>query len=96
MGHAPEGISQKYVATLILANGPAMRTAQERISARILKELELTAKTFREESAAGLAASLQVGQGRALENARTLARAQRASARARRGKPSGTRVERAE
>ncbi len=92
MGHAPDGISQKYVATLILANGPAMRAAQERISARMLKELGLTPKTLRREIAAGLAASLQKGQGRALEVARTLARAQKASARARRGKRLGPRV----
>jgi len=43
---------------------------------------------LREEIAAALAASLGTGQARALGNARTLARAQRASARARRGKPS--------
>ena len=36
MGHAPQGISQKYIATLILQNGPAMRAAQERISKRIV------------------------------------------------------------
>ena len=34
MGHAPQGISQKYIATLILQNGPAMRAAQNKISAR--------------------------------------------------------------
>jgi hypothetical protein len=73
MGHAPEGISQKYVATLILANGPAMRAAQERISARMLKEFGLTPKTLREEVAAGLATSLEAGRRRALESARTLA-----------------------
>jgi integrase len=92
MGHAPEGISQKYVATLILANGPAMRAEQERISARMLNELGLTPMTLRQEIAAGLAFSLQEGQARALGNASTLARAQRASARARRGNPSGPRV----
>jgi hypothetical protein len=32
MGHAPKGISQDYVALLILQNGPAMREAQEQIS----------------------------------------------------------------
>jgi integrase len=30
MGHAPQGISQRYVATLIVQNGPATRAAQER------------------------------------------------------------------
>lgn len=61
-----------------------MRAAQERISARTLKELGLTFKTLRQEIAAGLAQSLEGGQGRAVKNARALARA----ARARRGKPS--------
>jgi integrase len=42
LGHAPQGISQKYIATLILQNGPAMRTAQERISKRIVNLLGLT------------------------------------------------------
>jgi len=41
MGHAPQGISQKYIATLILQNGPAMRAAQERISKRIVSLLRL-------------------------------------------------------
>ena len=88
MGHTPRGISRKYVAVLILANGPAMRAAQERISARTLKELGLTFKTLRHEIAAGLAHSLEGGQGKAVKNARALARAARASARARRGKSS--------
>jgi integrase len=42
MGHAPKGISQDYVALLILQNGPAMREAQEQISKRIVKLLEIT------------------------------------------------------
>jgi integrase len=88
MGHTPRGISRKYVAVLILANGPAMRAAQERISARILKELGLTFNTLRQEIAAGVAHSLEGGQERAKKNARVLARAARLSARARRGKPS--------
>ncbi|MEA2644323.1 MAG: Phage integrase family, partial [Chloroflexota bacterium] len=67
MGHTPRGISRKYVAVLILANGPAMRAAQERISARTLKELGLTFKTLRQEIAAGLAQSLEGGQGRAVK-----------------------------
>ena len=41
MGHAPQGISQKYIATLILQSGPAMRAAQERISKRIVSLLKL-------------------------------------------------------
>ena len=41
MGHAPQGISQKYIATLILQNGPAMRAAQERISKRMVSLLGL-------------------------------------------------------
>jgi integrase len=41
MGHAPQGISQKYISTLILQNGPAMRAAQERISKRIVSLLGL-------------------------------------------------------
>jgi hypothetical protein len=52
-----------------------MREAQEKISARMLGMLCLTFKTLRAEIAAGLAQSLQEGQGRA-------------SARARRGKRS--------
>ena len=42
MGHAPAGTNQRYVATLILQNGPAMRAAQERISKRIVNLLGLT------------------------------------------------------
>jgi hypothetical protein len=49
MGHAPEGISQKYIAVLMLSNGPAMRAAQEKISARMVMLLGLTAKTFIDE-----------------------------------------------
>ncbi|MEO6783592.1 MAG: integrase family protein [Bradyrhizobium sp.] len=87
MGHAPNGISQKYIATLILANGPKMREEQGRMSKRMLELLGLNAKTFREVIAAALAASLETGKARALEHAKTLARAQRVSARARRGRP---------
>jgi hypothetical protein len=96
MGHAPEGISQKYIATLILSNGPKMREEQGRMSKRMLELLGLNTKTFRQEIAAGLAASVETGQARALEYARTLARAQKASARARRGKPLGPRRKPAE
>jgi integrase len=42
MGHALEGVSAKYIAELIIANGPALREAQERISARIFELLGLT------------------------------------------------------
>jgi integrase len=35
LGHAPKGISQEYIPILILANGPGMKTAQAKISARI-------------------------------------------------------------
>jgi integrase len=96
MGHAPEGISQKYIATLILSNGPKMREEQGRMSKRMLELLGLNTKTFRQEIAAGLVVSLETGQARALEYARTLARAQKASARARRGKPLGRRRKPAE
>jgi integrase len=41
MGHAPKGISQDYVALLVLQNGPGMREAQEQISKRIVKLLGL-------------------------------------------------------
>jgi integrase len=49
MGHAPEGISQKYVAILILSNGPAMRDAQAKISKRIVGLLGLTPAAFAKE-----------------------------------------------
>jgi hypothetical protein len=61
MGHAPKGISQDYVALLILQNGPAMRKAQEQISKRIVKLLGLTLP----------------GQVEALKRTKTPARAQR-------------------
>ncbi len=92
MGHTPEGISQKYIATLILSSGPKMREEQGRMSKRMIELLGFTAKAFREEIAAAQAASLETGQARALAHARTLARAQRASARARRRVPLGPRV----
>jgi integrase len=41
MGHAPQGISQKYIATLILQNGPGMKAAQAKISKRVFKLLGL-------------------------------------------------------
>jgi integrase len=62
MGHAPKGISQDYVALLILQNGPAMRAAQEKISKRIVKLLGLTLATARQEPAHRRAVSLKMGQ----------------------------------
>ncbi len=41
MGHAPEGVSQKYVARMILNSGPAMRSAQAAIPRRIVALLKL-------------------------------------------------------
>jgi integrase len=40
LGHAPEGISQRYVARMILSSGPALRRAQAAISRRIRSLLE--------------------------------------------------------
>jgi integrase len=42
LGHAPKGISQEYIPVLILQNGPGMRAAQQKISARMFKLLGLT------------------------------------------------------
>jgi hypothetical protein len=36
VSHEPAGISQRYVARMILASGPAMREAQRKISRRII------------------------------------------------------------
>jgi hypothetical protein len=58
-----------------------MREEQGRMSKRMLELRGLNAKTFREELAAALAASLERGQARVLEIARALARAQRAPGR---------------
>jgi hypothetical protein len=44
LGHAPKGISQKYIAMLILANGPKMRQEQSRMSKRMLRLLGLDVK----------------------------------------------------
>jgi hypothetical protein len=35
MGHALEGVSAKYIAELIVVHGPALREAQERVSAHV-------------------------------------------------------------
>jgi integrase len=40
--HAPNGISQSYIPILILQNGPGMKAAQAKISARIFDLLGLT------------------------------------------------------
>lgn len=52
MGHAPEGISQKYIARMILTSGPALRAAQRMISRRIFALLDPTARPPRREQAA--------------------------------------------
>ena len=44
LGHAPEGISQKYIARMILTAGPALRVAQRAISRRIVALLDPTVK----------------------------------------------------
>jgi hypothetical protein len=44
LGHAPEGISQKYIARMILTSGPALRAAQCKVSARIVALLNPTVK----------------------------------------------------
>jgi integrase len=41
LGHAPKGISQEYIPTLILQNGPGMRAAQCQISKRMFDLLGL-------------------------------------------------------
>lgn len=46
MGHAPAGISQRYVARMILTSGPAMRDAQRKISARIFELLKIEPGDF--------------------------------------------------
>jgi integrase len=48
LGHAPKGISQEYIPILILQNGPAMRAAQCKISARIFSLLGLTLRDHHE------------------------------------------------
>jgi hypothetical protein len=41
MGHALEGVSAKYIAELIVVHGPALRKAQEKISAHMFELLGL-------------------------------------------------------
>ena len=89
LGHAPAGISQKYIAMLILSNGPKMREEQERMSKRMLELLGVNTKTLRKEIADTLSRSLRAGEGKALEHGKVLARAQLASARSRAAKRTG-------
>ena len=44
MGHTPEGISQKYIARMILTSGPALRAAQRKVSQRIVALLNPTVR----------------------------------------------------
>ena len=39
MGQALEGVSAKYIAELIVVHGPALRKAQEKISAHVFQLL---------------------------------------------------------
>lgn len=80
LGHAPEGISQKYIAVLTLSNGPKMREEQGRMSRELVR---LLGCDLNKEISAALARSRVAGQARAAQRAKQLARAQRASARAR-------------
>ena len=45
MGHAPEGVSRRYVARMILNAGSAMREAQRKISRRIVTLLTSTVRS---------------------------------------------------
>jgi hypothetical protein len=94
LGHAPKGISQKYIATLILANGPKMRKEQSRMSASFLRLLGLDLKGLQKAIEDALAQSREAGPERARAAAMVL-QGQRTSARARRGKRSGARMPRA-
>jgi integrase len=44
LGHAPAGISQRYIARMILTSGPALRAAQRTISRRIVALLNPTVR----------------------------------------------------
>ena len=44
LGHAPAGISQRYIARMILTSGPALRAAQRAISRRIVALLKPTVR----------------------------------------------------
>jgi integrase len=41
LGHTPQGVSQKYMSTLVLSQWPTMRAAQRKISSEIIKRLGL-------------------------------------------------------
>jgi hypothetical protein len=41
MGHAPSGLSRKYVARFVAASGRTLREAQQRVSARVIELLGL-------------------------------------------------------
>ena len=45
LGHAPEGVSQKYIARMILNAGPALRAAQRTISRRMVALLNATVRS---------------------------------------------------
>ncbi|QPF91484.1 tyrosine-type recombinase/integrase [Bradyrhizobium commune] len=91
LGHAPEGISQRYIATLILSNGPALRDAQRRMSRRFVELLGINAGILKSEIAAALARSAEAAQMRTKKAEKAFARAQQISARKRRGKVLGPR-----
>jgi integrase len=91
LGHAPKGISQKYIATLILANGPKMREEQGRMSKRMLQLLGLETKGLQKAIREALIRSHVAGQAKAKAAAEQLRQAQKASALARRGKRLGPR-----
>jgi hypothetical protein len=44
LGHAPAGISQRYIARMILTSGPALRAAQRAISRRMVALLNPTVR----------------------------------------------------
>jgi integrase len=73
MGHAPKGISQDYVALLVLQNGPGMREAQEQISKRIVKLLGLALGAHHDASLVPDAPK-RVGAARKKSKAAALAR----------------------
>jgi integrase len=92
LGHAPKGISQKYIATLIFANGPKMREEQGRMSKRMIQLLGLDTKGLQKAIGEALARSRVAGKARAKAAAEQLKRAQKTSALARRGKRLGSRA----
>jgi hypothetical protein len=81
MGHAPKGISQDYVALLIVQNGPAMRKAQEQFPSACSHCSGLVPRPSSHEFAAAPVTELDLSQAGATD----LERPQRSLARARRG-----------